>query len=314
MDALQVQEETDVLYKSVNPGLMHACGHDGHTAGLLGVAMILNELKSELQGNVKLIFQPAEENEGGALPMIEAGVLENPRVDAAFGCHLWGSVKEGNVQIKYGAMMASPDSFRFKIIGRGGHAAMPHLTIDPVMITVQVINQMQSIVSRRINPLLPAVISFTTIHGGETHNVIPNEVEVTGTIRVFDKSLRQWIPETMESTLKHIAEANNASYEFQLMPKFPPLINDKDMTNLAHSSISKVVGIKNVETAILPNMGGEDFAYFAEKVPSSFYFVGIAPNDENHVIHHHPKFSWDDKNLLIVTQTLSQIAYDFLNQ
>jgi len=314
MDALLVQEEADVPYKSKVPGKMHACGHDGHTAGLLGAAMILNELKDEMHGNIKLVFQPAEENDGGAEPMIAEGVLENPKVDAAFACHVWGTFKEGQIFVKHGPVMASPDIFKFKIIGKGGHAAMPHLTIDPVMIAVQAINNMQSIISRRINPLQPAVISFTSIHGGEVHNVIPNEVEVMGTIRIFDKELREWIPQAMKNVLKGTTESQGGSYVFEHIKRYPPLINDNEMTDMVEKSVAKIVGKDNVTEAPEPNMGGEDFAYFAEQVPSSFYFVGIAPTEDETVSHHHPKFAWDDKNLLIVSQSLAQVALDYLNK
>ncbi|SDK21960.1 M20 metallopeptidase family protein [Natronincola ferrireducens] len=313
MDALNIQEEADVPYRSQVPGKMHACGHDGHTAGLLGAAMVLNELKDELKGNVKLIFQPAEENHGGAEPMITEGVLENPKVDAAFGCHLWGGIPEGEIHVKHGAAMAAPDTFAFKVIGKGGHGAMPHLAIDPVILTVQAINNMQSIISRRINPLSPAVISYGSINGGENHNVIPNEVKVTGTIRTFDKKLRYWIPKAMEETLKGVTELQGAKYTFDFTEKFPILFNDDKMTNLVQKTVAKVVGEENVKEAPEANMGGEDFAYFAEKVPSSFFFVGISKDMEKPVLHHHPEFQWDDKNLLTVMQSMAQVAVDFLN-
>jgi len=215
--------------------------------------------------------------------------------------------------VKHGAMMAAPDTFMFKVIGRGGHAAMPHLSIDPVMIAVQVINNMQSIVSRRINPLNPAVISFCTIHGGDAHNVIPNEVEVVGTIRTFDEELRKWIPKTMKEVLKGVTECQGASYSFEYIERYPALINDNDMTDLAAKSLSKIVGEENVSELKEPNMGGEDFAYLAQKVPSAFFFVGIAKDENNPVSHHHPKFEWDDKNVAVVAQGLAQVAMDFLS-
>lgn len=194
MDALKVNEAADVPYKSMVPGIMHACGHDGHTAGLLGAAMILNDIRDELEGNVKVLFQPAEEEDGGALPMIQEGVMENPKVNAAFGCHLWGNLPEGKVQFKKGGLMASPDAFDITIIGKGGHAAMPQLSIDPVVMAAQVIDQTQAVISRRKSPLVPAVISFTMVHGGEAYNVIPNKVELAGTIRTLDHETRKWIP------------------------------------------------------------------------------------------------------------------------
>lgn len=314
MDALLLQEEAEVPYKSQIPGIMHACGHDGHTAGLLGAAMILNEMKDQLKGNVKLVFQPAEENEGGALPMIEAGVMENPKVDAAFGCHLWGNLKEGQIQLKRGPMMASPDMFKIKITGKGGHASAPHLAIDPIVISAQIINEFQTLISRRKDPVKPAVITVSTIHGGETHNIIPNTVEMSGTIRVFDKEVRKWIPEAMESVVRHVTEANGASYDFYVEKRFPPLINDNTMTELVEKSAVKLFGRERVEWTETPNMGGEDFAYFAEHVPSAFFFVGIAPDEATLVSHHHPKFAWNDDNLKVSMLTMAQVAIDYLNQ
>ncbi|WP_053955514.1 M20 metallopeptidase family protein [Inediibacterium massiliense] len=314
MDALPIDEEAEVSYKSRVKGKMHACGHDGHTAGLLGAAMILNELKDQIHGNVKLVFQPAEEDDGGAKPMIEEGVLENPKVDAAFACHLMGFVPKNHIMVKYGPMMAAPDKFVFKVIGKGGHAASPHTCVDPVMTSVQAINNMQSIISRRLNPVKPAVISFCTIHGGEGHNVIPNEVEVSGTIRTFDEEIREWIPKTMEEILKGICLGCGASYTFKLTKHFPPLINHDNMTDLVKASAQKIIGEENILIGKEPSMGGEDFAYFAQEVPSAFFFVGIAQDEQNPIQMHHPKFSWKDENLLISSQILSQISIDFLNQ
>ena len=312
MDALKIQEQVDVEYKSKIDGMMHACGHDGHVAGLLGAAMILNELKDNLHGNVKLVFQPAEERDGGALPMIEEGVLENPKVDAAFAAHLWGYLNEGEVHLKEGPMMASPDIFNIKVIGKGGHGAVPQESIDPIVITCQIVNSLQTIVSRKINPLDPVVITCGRIQGGDCHNVIPNEVELEGTIRTFNEETRNWVPKVMEDLIRGITTSQGAAYEFKYEPKYPALINDKYMTSFAKESLKKVVGEENVFDLKEPNMGGEDFAYFAQKVPSAFIFVGIANNKSEPVIHHNPYFKWDSKNVGILAQSLSQIAIDYL--
>ena len=302
MDALKIQEQADVEYKSKIDGMMHACGHDGHVAGLLGAAMILNELKDNLHGNVKLVFQPAEERDGGALPMIEEGVLENPKVDAAFAAHLWGYLNEGEVHLKEGPMMASPDIFNIKVIGKGGHGAVPQESIDPIVITCQIVNSLQTIVSRKINPLDPVVITCGRIQGGDCHNVIPNEVELEGTIRTFNEETRNWVPKVMEDLIRGITTSQGAAYEFKYEPKYPALINDKYMTSFAKESLKKVVGEENVFDLKEPNMGGEDFAYFAQKVPSAFIFVGIANNKSEPVIHHNPYFKWDSKNVGILAQ------------
>ena len=312
MDALKIQEQADVEYKSKIDGMMHACGYDGHVAGLLGAAMILNELKDNLHGNVKLVFQPAEERDGGALPMIEEGVLENPKVDAAFAAHLWGYLNEGEVHLKEGPMMASPDIFNIKVIGKGGHGAVPQESIDPIVITCQIVNSLQTIVSRKINPLDPVVITCGRIQGGDCHNVIPNEVELEGTIRTFNEETRNWVPKVMEDLIRGITTSQGAAYEFKYEPKYPALINDKYMTSFAKESLKKVVGEENVFDLKEPNMGGEDFAYFAQKVPSAFIFVGIANNKSEPVIHHNPYFKWDSKNVGILAQGLSQIAIDYL--
>lgn len=312
IDALKIQEQVDVEYKSKIDGMMHACGHDGHVAGLLGVAMILNELKDKLHGNVKLVFQPAEEREGGALPMIEEGVLENPKVDAAFGAHLWGYLKEGEIHLKEGPIMASPDIFNIKVIGKGGHGAVPQESIDPIVITCQIVNALQTIVSRRTNPLDPVVVTCGKIQGGDCHNVIPNEVELEGTIRTFNEETRNLVPRIIEDLVRGITTSQGATYEFKYEAKYPALINDKDMTNFAKESLKKVVGEENVFDLKEPNMGGEDFAYFAQKVPSAFMFIGIANNENEPVIHHNPYFKWDSKNVGILAQSLSQIAIDYL--
>ena len=312
MDALKIQEQADVEYKSKIDGMMHACGHDGHVAGLLGAAMILNELKDNLHGNVKLVFQPAEERDGGALPMIEEGVLENPKVDAAFAAHLWGYLNEGEVHLKEVPMMASPDKFKIHVKGQAGQGAVPQESIDPIVITCQIVNSLQTIVSRKINPLDPVVITCGRIQGGDCHNVIPNEVELEGTIRTFNEETRNWVPKVMEDLIRGITTSQGAAYEFKYEPKYPALINDKYMTSFAKESLKKVVGEENVFDLKEPNMGGEDFAYFAQKVPSAFIFVGIANNKSEPVIHHNPYFKWDSKNVGILAQGLSQIAIDYL--
>lgn len=313
MDALPIQEAAPVDYRSEIPGRMHACGHDGHTAGLLGVAMILQELRDEISGNIKLLFQPAEEDTGGALPMIEAGVMADPPVDAAFGCHLWGSLPAGYVEFKKGALMASPDSFEITLTGRGGHAAMPHRAIDPVIMAAQVIEQTQTVISRRLDPLLPAVISITMIHGGKAHNVIPDEVTLAGTIRTFDPAVRDWIPQVFEEIIRGVTQSHGGSYTFRVDRRYPPLINDEDMTDLAAAAAGRILGALQVRWAERPTMGGEDFAYFAEAVPGCFWFVGIAPGDDVTVNHHQPLFQWSDQNLLPLMQTLAQTALDFLS-
>ena len=313
MDALRINEEGDYEFKSKNPGVMHACGHDGHTASLLGVAMMLNEMKDELHGNVKLIFQPAEEVEGGALPMIKEGVLENPKVDAVFGGHLWGSIEEGKVAVKHGAMMASPDIFTIKINGKGGHAGVPHASVDPVPIMAQVITALQTIVSRKNDPTNPLVISCCNVHSGECHNAIPTEALIQGTVRTLNNDTRDFAEETIEKFVKGIVESQGASYEFEFIRQFPPLVNDKNMADVLEKAAKKIVGDENVFELATPSMGGEDFAFYTEEVPSSFAFVGMTKDVENPILHHNAKFAWEDNNMKNLAQTLAQVAIDFLN-
>lgn len=314
MDALPVHETADVSYKSKVDGLMHACGHDGHTAGLLGAAMILNDLKDQIKGNVKLMFQPAEETDGGALPMIQEGLLENPKVDAAFGLHLGGHVPFGKIELRYGAMYGAPDEFEIVINGVGGHAASPHQTIDPISIAVQFISNAQMILTRRLNPVKPAVISFTKIHAGDGLNVIPETCVIGGTIRTLYPDTRAEISKYLEECLQSIVEVNGATSTFEYFPSYPPLINDDQMTRFAQDTFYKGFGKEAVLEQEFPSLGAEDFAYLAEAVPSSYYNVGIWEAGKKEPVHHHPSFQWDDSVLETCSASLALIAYEYLNQ
>ncbi|OOB79571.1 MAG: hypothetical protein BEN19_07425 [Epulopiscium sp. Nuni2H_MBin003] len=311
MDALQLQELADVPYKSKIDSMMHACGHDGHTAGLLGTAMILSEHKDEICGNIKFMFQPAEETTGGALPMIKEGILENPKVDAAVSGHLWGSIKSGEVHVKAGATMASPNIFTIRIIGKGGHCAIPHQAIDAILVASEVICSLQSVVSRMTNPLEPIVLSIGQIHAGHCFNVIPNEVFIEGTVRVLERDSASRIKNQMEQIISGITKAYGATYEFKFDTIFPPVINDEKMAELVQASARKVVGKDKVFTLSEPSMGGEDFSYLGENVPSAFFFVGIA--EEQVLIHHNPYFCWDSKICFELSKCLAQITLDYLN-
>ena len=312
IDALKITEEGDYEFKSKKPGVMHACGHDGHTASLLGVAMMLNEIKDELHGNVKLIFQPAEEVEGGALPMIKEGVLED--VDAVFGGHLWGAMKEGKIGVKHGALMASPDIFTIKIIGKGGHGGVPHASVDPIPVMAQIISALQIIVSRKNDPTNPLVISCCNVHAGECHNAIPTEAVIQGTVRTLNNETRDFAEKMMEQLVKGIVESQGATYIFEFVRQFPPLINDNKATDIIEMSAKKVVGEENVVEVPSPSMGGEDFAFFAQERPASFVFIGMAEDEENPILHHNSKFKWEDRNMKNLALTLSQVAIDYLNQ
>jgi amidohydrolase len=310
MDALEVNELADVPYRSERLGVMHACGHDGHTAGLLLAALALCELKDDFPGTVKLMFQPAEETVGGALPMIEAGALDDPHVDAAFGCHLWGQAPEGVVQVKAGPMMASPDEFVITLRGPGGHGGAPQFAVDLVVLASELVLRFQTIISRRKNPLEPAVLSVCSIHGGEAFNVLPGELRMTGTIRTFSEEARTLIPREMEKALETLCPAAGATYSFHAKRLFPPLVNDRRAAEIARTAAGKIVGARNA-TEAEPSMGGEDFACIAERVPSAFFFVGIA-RDGQSVPHHSPYFQWDDRAIFTSACCLCQSALDFL--
>ncbi|TDP26300.1 amidohydrolase [Halanaerobium congolense] len=310
MDALPVLEKNDLEYISKNEGVMHACGHDGHTAILIGTAVVLKELAQEFEGNLKFLFQPGEETSGGAAGMIKEGVLENPQVDAALGLHLWGSTAEGVVEYKSGPFMASPDHFDLKIIGKGGHAARPHNTIDPIPIGAEIISTLQKIVSRRVDPLESAVISVCNFDSGSTHNVIPDTAVLKATVRSLKPEIRKQLAANIEKVIKNICDIYDADYEFDYVFGYPPVINNSEMTKLLSESAAKVLGKDRVREREKAEMGGEDFSFFGEQVPSVFYFLGIAPEGEI-INHHQADFKFNDFVLKDGVAVMAQTALDF---
>lgn len=313
MDALPIQEEVDIPFRSQINGKMHACGHDGHTAGLLGAAMILNAMKDEIHGNVKLMFQPAEETDGGAQTMIEEGIMDNPKVDAAFGLHLGGHLEHGKIEIKYGPMFGAPDEFEIRIQGRGGHAASPEQTIDPIIIATQIIQSAQALLTRQKDPMKPAVISFTAIHAGEGLNVIPDTCYLGGTIRTLYPDTRQFLADKLLEIVNTLCELNGASASFEFMPSYPPLINDDPTTRFAHQQLINYFGEDQVYEKEFASLGAEDFAYVALAVPSCYYNVGIFEDGQDEPVHHHPKFAWNDDILETTSSSLAILALDYLN-
>ena len=313
MDALPVQEKKGLDFSSKKEGVMHACGHDGHTAILIGTAVVLKELAADFKGNIKFLFQPGEETSGGAAGMIKEGVLKNPQVDAALGLHLWGSTPQGIVEYKSGPFMASPDHFDLKIIGRGGHAARPHNTIDPIPIGAEIISALQKIISRRIDPLESAVISVCNFEAGSTHNVIPDSAVLKATVRSLKPKIREQLAENIESVIKNICNIYGADYEFDYVFGYPPVINNLEMTNLLADSASKILGKDRVKERKKAEMGGEDFSFFGNKVPAVFYFLGIAPEGEI-INHHQADFKFDDSVLKDGVAVMAQTAFDFFNK
>lgn len=273
MDALPIQEENDIDYSSKIPGKMHACGHDVHTAALLGAAKILANLKDSLRGNVKFIFQPAEETTGGAQPMIEEGVLDDPKVDAIIGLHVDPELEAGEIGLTCGKAYASSDMFDITVKGKSSHGAEPHKSVDSIVIAANIINALQTIVSRNVNPLSPVVITIGSIEGGYARNIIANKVRMSGIIRMMEEDKRDIIVERVVKISKNIAESMGGTVEFKRMEGYPCLINENRMTDLVKISASRILGANNVKD-VPPTMGVEDFAYFLKHAPGCFYKLG----------------------------------------
>lgn len=312
MDALPMQEDRTRVYCSQHDGVMHACGHDGHVAVLLGVAELLWERREELSCNVKLVFQPAEEDTGGAGPMIEAGVLDAPKVDAALALHIMNEVECGKVRVRQGAVMASPDEFDLTIEGRGGHGAYPQECVDPIVIASQVVTAFSVLASRFTSPFEPVVISVCSINGGSFYNIIPEKVSMRGTVRLYDNALRQEIPKRMEQIVKQYTEAYGAGYEWDYRKMFPPLVNDDNMVTYFRVCASEILGEENVLEGGQPSMAGDDFAYFAERVPSVYFHLGAGNREKGTIMPlHSPDFDFDESCLVTGVLAVSWFALCF---
>src|SRR5437870_7570792 len=310
MDALPVEEANDVPYRSSHPGKMHACGHDGHVAIGLEVARRLHA--AFLPGGVKFAFQPAEEISNGAEAMIRDGVLESPAVDAAFGIHLWNDLPVGTVGVMAGAVMASVDQFEIEIVGRGGHAAAPHQTIDPVLVAAHVITALQSLVSRRRDPLSEAVVSVTEVHAGRAFNVIPDRADLRGTVRTFGGHFFEDAPRLVEETAQGVASAFGAHANVNYRRLSAPLINNEELSTMMRDVAADLIGHDSVRQGVR-TMGGEDMAYFLASVPGCFAFVGSAPKGGRASPHHSPTFDIDEDSLVIGAELLTQTAIRYLS-
>ncbi|MDD7410729.1 M20 family metallopeptidase [Fusobacterium gastrosuis] len=312
MDALEVCEKNEVSYKSQKDGLMHACGHDGHVAMLLGAAHILNEIKEEIKGEIKLLFQPAEEIATGAKKMIEETNITD-QIDSAFAIHLWQGVPVGKVSLESGARMAAADMFKIKIKGKSGHGSMPHETVDAALTAAAVLMNLQHLVSRNTNPLDTLVITIGKMEAGTRFNVIAGEAVLEGTARSFSKEVWEKIPEQLERVINSTCDAYGATAEIDLNRATPPLVNDEKISEILKNSVEKLYGAEAV-TKYEKTPGGEDFAYFTQKVPGALAFVGIR-NDEKGIDapHHNEKFDMDERGLEIGTNLYVQFALDFLN-
>jgi amidohydrolase len=292
MDALPIEERNGFAHASQHQGRMHACGHDGHTAMLLGAAKHLAETRN-FAGTIYFVFQPAEENEGGARLMIEEGVLEKYPVEAVYGMHNWPELPVGQFAIRPGAMMAAFDVFEIAVKGRGGHAAMPHLSIDPIVAAAQVVTALQTIASRNLHPLESAVVSVTQIHGGDTWNVTPERVVLRGTTRSFDPRVR----DRLELAIRRIAEgacqACGAEMTLCYERRYPPTVNSAAETDIAASAAASVAGDDNVRRDLLPSMGAEDFACFLERKPGAYIWIGNGTAEHGGTLHN-PHYDFND--------------------
>lgn len=298
MDALPIQELNEVPYRSQHDGKMHACGHDGHVAIALGAAYYLNQHREAFAGTVKFIFQPAEEGPGGAKPMIEAGVLSNPEVDAVIGLHLWNNLPLGQIGVRTGPLMAATEFFHCKIQGRGGHGAIPHQTVDSIVVGAQVVNAIQTIVSRNINPLESAVVTLGEFKAGSAVNVIADSAYLSGTVRYFNPTYYDLIPQRLEQIIAGVCQSHGASYDLDYRRLYPPVVNDADIADLVRS-----VALSVVETpvGVVPDcrtMGGEDMSFFLEEKPGCYFFLGAANAARDLAYpHHHPRFDFDETAL-----------------
>ncbi len=314
MDALPILEENEVDYVSQNPGVMHACGHDAHTAMLLGVTRLLLDRRDDFAGTVKVLFQPAEESPpGGAKPMIEAGVLEDPPVDAVFGIHVAQEHPVGEIRLRPGPAMAAADRFTIRIRGKGGHGARPQSTIDPIVIGAHIVTALQTLVSRSVDPTEEAVVTVGVFKAGEAFNVIPDTAELGGTVRTFTPENRDLLEERIGTLARGIAQAMGAEIDYAYTRGYPATVNDSEMTELVREEAAKVVGADHVVESPLI-MGAEDFSYFLEARPGAFWFVG-SKNPERGLVwgHHHPKFDLDEAAMAIGMESMASVALRYLS-
>lgn len=312
MDALPMPEQNDFAYKSQNQGKMHACGHDGHTAMLLGAARYLAG-KPDFRGTVHFIFQPAEEAAGGAKVMVDQGLFERFPVDAVFGMHNWPGLEVGRFAVRTGPMMASLDCFDVAVEGVGTHGALPHHGIDPVFVSAQMINALQSIVSRNVDPLDSAVVSVTKIHAGDAHNIIPARVEFGGGVRCFDPSVRLQVRERFETIVHATAEAFGAKADIRFALETPAVVNEPRNTALAVAVAAEIVGADRVDAESEPVLGSEDFAHMLEKVPGCYLFIGNG-TDKGGCMIHNPRYDFNDEILSLGATYWVRLAQSFLSQ
>lgn len=315
MDALPVQELNQVPYRSQHDGIMHACGHDGHTAIALGTAYYLAQHADRFSGTVKFFFQPAEEGPGGAKPMIEAGVLRHPDVDAIIGLHLWNNLPVGTVGVRAGALMAAVETFDCTIQGKGGHGAMPQQTVDSIVVAAQVVNALQTIVSRNVDPLKAAVVTVGAFHAGHTHNVIADAAQLKGTVRYFDPSLTDFFQQRLEEVIAGICQTYGAQYTLDYCQLYPPVINHRQIAELVRSIAETVIEAPAGVVPECQTMGGEDMSFFLQEVPGCYFFLGSANADQGLAYpHHHPRFDFDETVLGVGVEIFVRCVEKFCSE
>jgi amidohydrolase len=309
MDALPIDEENTVEYRSNTAQAMHACGHDGHVAILLGAAELIAAQRAGLRGTICLVFQPAEEGQGGGAEMVRQGVIERFGIERAYGLHLASAHPVGTLGFREGPIYASSDSLEITIEGRGGHGAAPHLSIDPIYLAGEFIVAVQQVVSRQIDPIEPAVVTIGAIHGGTTHNVIPSRVSLMGTVRAFNAEVRAQMAERIERVLKGVCDTGGATYDFAYLWRYPVLSNDAEQTQYVRALAERTIGIESV-IDVPQIMGAEDFSFFAEKVPACFYTLGTNGGPDSAWPHHHARFDIDEAALANGVRMMTAIALD----
>ncbi len=315
LDALPVHEETGRAYASKTPGKMHACGHDGHTSALVGAAMVLSKMADDLPGAVKFIWQPAEESGGGGEKMCKEGVLDSPKVDAIFACHGWPSLPVGHVGVRSGAVLASTNPWTMTVHGKGTHAAYPHKGIDPIVAACHIVNAWQTIVSRGTSPTDSCVVTVGKFHAGTAENIIPPAATLGGTIRTLNAETRKWAVGEVRRIAEKTAEALGARAEIEIREGYPVTVNDARTAEFVAGVAREVVGTGNVETNEPPSLGGEDFAYYAQRVPAAFWRLGVREKgvDEMPALHH-PKYDFNDAALPIGVRMHCEIVRRYLGE